>query len=239
MLSTARDRIAAATGAAFVVLIIIGNTLSVAGTSQGSHPSGAQVLKDAAHQASSASAHVGFVLEFAGLTAFLGFLGYLTFALSRRPGDGDRSRVAAGTAIVAGIVMIAIKLGSIAPSGALLMDRHHISPQLAQVLNDMNGVSFVMSWLPFAVFIAAAATALRHASLVGKPTAYLGIFIGVVGLVVSLVGLDDPVNANPMAFLLGLVWTLVVSVRLAVRPGTGSPAEDSLLVPDARVAVNA
>ena len=51
MLTTARDRIAAATGAAFVVLIIIGNTLSIAGTSQGSHPSGAQVLKDAAHQA--------------------------------------------------------------------------------------------------------------------------------------------------------------------------------------------
>lgn len=239
MLTTARERIAAATGAAFVVLITIGNAISTAGTSQTSHPSGAQVLKDAAHQASSTSATVGFVMEFAGFTAFLGFLGYLTVGLRRRQGRERRSSVAAGTAIVAGVVMMAIKLGSVAPSGAVLVDRHHISPQLAQVLNDMNGVSFVVTWLPFAVFIAATAMALRQSARVGKPTAYVGLVIGVAGLAVALLGLNDPVNANPVAFLLGLIWTLVVSVRLAVRPGTETLVEDEPVVPDARVAVTA
>lgn len=239
MLTTARERIAAATGAAFVVLIAIGNAISTAGTSQTSHPSGAQVLKDAAHQASSTSATIGFVMEFAGFTAFLGFLGYLTIGLRRPHGRERRSSVAAGTAIVAGVVMIAIKLGSVAPSGALLVDRHHISPQLAQVLNDMNGVSFVVSWLPFAVFIAATAMALRQSARVGKPTAYVGLVIGIAGLAVALFGLNDPVNANPVAFLLGLIWTLVVSVRLAVRPGTETRVDDEPVVPDARVAVTA
>ena len=70
--------------------------------------------------------------------------------------------------------MLAIKLGSAAPIVALDLDRHSLSPQLAQLLNDINGGAFVISWLPFAVLVAAMAAALRQAGLVGKPTAYIG-----------------------------------------------------------------
>jgi hypothetical protein len=52
------------------------------------------------------------------------------------------------------------------------------------------------------------------------------VFLGVAGLVLALIGVQDPVNANPMAFLLGLVWIGVVSTRFAVRPQSGSVSRD-------------
>ena len=45
-----------------------------------------------------------------------------------------------------------------------------------------------------------------------------GDYLGVVGVPLTLVGLSDISNANPMAFLLDMLWLVVVSVRLAVKP---------------------
>lgn len=223
MFAPVRDRIAAVTGAAFVVLIIIGNQLSLSGTVQSTHPSGAQVLENAAHQAGSATATVGFVLELLGFVAFMGFLGYLADALRPRHPDQRTSPVAAGTAIVAAIIMLAVKLASVAPMGALIIDRKTLSPQIAQVLNDMNGYAFVVSWMPFAVFVGATAVALHQARLVGRPTVYIGGLLGVAGLALAFVGLKHPLDINPVGFMLGVLWVLVVSVRLAVKPGTTEP----------------
>ena len=237
MLTSTRDRIGAAAGAAFVALIFAGNALDITGTSQAAHPTGAQVLKDAAHQATSATSTVGFAMEFAGFAAFIVFVGYLIVTLRRRAANS----ILGGTAIVAAVTMLAIKLGSAAPAGALLLDYKHMSADVAQVLNDMNGVAFVLSWMPFAILIGAMAAALRSAGLVGKPTAYIGIFLGVAGLLLAVVSLNDPVNGNPMAFLLGQLWLLVVSVRLAVKPGTDSDAPSTSYAVQAqdRVAVSA
>ena len=55
MSTTVRDRLGAVTGAAFVVLILVGNQMATAGSGQSAHPTGDQVLRDAAHQVSSAS----------------------------------------------------------------------------------------------------------------------------------------------------------------------------------------
>jgi hypothetical protein len=56
----------------------------------------------------------------------------------------------------------------------------------------------------------------------------------VVGAGFAVIGLKDPVGANPMAFLAGMLWLVVVAVRLAVRPGTrtkaGQQASDPALV---------
>ena len=223
MSTTLRDRIGAATGAAFVALILVGNGMtSGVSTADSAHSTGEQILRDVAHQASSTTFTAGFVLEALGFAAFIGFLGYLADVLHRRvPGRGPGG-IAAGTAVVSGAIMLAIKLGSAAPLGALAIDYGHISPQLAQVLNDMSGMAFIISWLPFAIFVAAAAAGLHRASLVGRPTAYSGLALGVAGVALSIAGVHDPLGANPLAFLLGLAWLLAVSVRLAVRPGTGA-----------------
>jgi hypothetical protein len=217
MLDTTRDRIGAALGAAFVVLIFVGNAMNTAGTDQSGHPSGVQVLKDVTHQHVSGGASVGFVLEILGFVAFFGFLGYLADLL-RRPGTAGRSRGPAVTALVAAVTMLAIKLGSGVPMTVLDLDRHTLSPQLAQLLNDFGSAAFVLSWLPFAIFVGAMAVALRGIGAVGKPTAYIGLFLGVVGVALTLVGMRDITNANPMAFLLAMLWLVVVCVRFAVKP---------------------
>jgi len=238
MSATVRDRLGAVTGAAFVVLVMVGNEMVMAGSGQSAHPTGDQVLRDAAHQASSASVAAGTALEVLGFTAFLVFLGYLAEVL-RRSAVGRRGSIAAGTGIVAGAVMVAVKLGSAAPIMALWADHSTISPQLALVLNDLGAVAFVISWLPSAIFVAAAAAALHRAGLVGRPTAYCGFVLGAAGLVLTIIGIQDPLSANPQAFLLGLLWLLVVSVRLAIRPGTGASAGQASGRADARVTVSA
>jgi hypothetical protein len=216
---TIRHRIAAATGALYVILILIGNTLATSGDSTSTHPTGAQVLRDAARHAHSAQVTAGFVLEVLGFTLLIVFLGYLAATFARARFADDWSPVLGATAVVSGITMLAIKLGSAAPVVALAMDRHDLDPTLARVLNDINGAAFVLSWLPTAVFVGAAAVALLRAGLVGRPTAWIGAALGLVGVPLAIIGLDTPASANPMACLLGLLWVMIVSARLAVRPG--------------------
>jgi hypothetical protein len=215
MLTTYRARAGAATGALFVVAIFVGNSLATAGQSQSSHASGQEVLSDASRAASSTSATIGFLLEVTGFVLFMIFVGYLWGVLRRDTGGRD---TAAGTSLVAAITMLAIKLGSAAPIIALTLDREHLSPELAQVLNDINGSAFIVSWLPFAVFVGSLAVALHVAGLVGRPTAYVGLVVGVVGAGFAVFGFKDPLGANPLAFLAGMLWLVVVAVRLAVRP---------------------
>lgn len=219
MNATTRDRIGAATGAAFVALIFVGNGMATSGQSGSSHPSGEAVLRDAAHSAASTTATVGFAMEITGFVLFWVFLGYLAHAARRAPADGWTG-MAAGTALVGGITMLAVKLASAGSVMALLIDRDTLDPQLAMVLNDINGALFVASWLPFAVFVGAAAVALHGAGLLGRPTAYAGAVAGVAGVVLAVHGIRYPLDGIPLAFLLGMLWLLVVSVRLAVRPGT-------------------
>jgi hypothetical protein len=224
MSDAVRDRLGACAGALFVVLAFAGNALSTAGTSKAAHPTGEQVLRDVAHQAASRGATVGFVLELLGFVAFIAFLAFLTDRLLRpdgrtATGSATRVNVAAAAAIMAGVLMLAVKVGSAVFVGVLLLDRTRLGPQFAQVLNDLNSVAFVLARLPFAVFASALAVGLHRAGLVGRPTAYLGYGLGIAGLVLALIGLQDAANANPLAFLATTLWFAGVSVRLAVRPG--------------------
>jgi hypothetical protein len=220
MVTTVRQRFLPATGALFVLLICVGNSMSTAGTTQSAHPTGRQVLADLRRQTGAAVPTVGFLLEVLGFAVFLLFLGYLASALTT--GSGRRVVTpAAGTALVSGITMLAIKLGSAAPVLALGVDERGMSPQLARVLADLNGSAFVVSWLPMALFVAGTAVALRQAGLVGRPTSWVGLAVGVVGVPVAIAGFLDPAGANPVPFLLALLWVLATSVRLAVRRDQG------------------
>jgi hypothetical protein len=121
MLRSCRDRIAAATGALFVVLVMVGIQLDVSGTDQSAHPTGASVLRDVAHQTGSTTHTIGFVLELIGFTCLLGFLGYLVDA-GRRAGHG-RGGTATTVAAFAGLTTLIVKLSLAAPIGALAVDR--------------------------------------------------------------------------------------------------------------------
>ena len=88
MLTSARDRVGATTGALWVVLTVVGNQINVSGTDQSQHPSGASILRDVNHQAGNGTATFGFVLEVLGFVALIAFLGYLTDIWRRHNTDG-------------------------------------------------------------------------------------------------------------------------------------------------------
>lgn len=227
MYSRYRERIGAATGAAFVVAIFVGNGLATAGQPQSDHPTGQEVLSNAAHAAASTTATIGSVLEVLGFVLFMFFVGHLWAML--QPGTA-RSQAAVGTSVVGAITMLAVKLGSAAPVMALDLARDRLDPSIAQVLYDINGAAFVVSWLPFAVFAGSLAVALHSAGLVGRPTQYIGVIAGVGGVAATVAGMKDALGANPMVFIAGMAWLLVVTIRLAVRPGR--PATAVRRVPD-------
>ena len=81
--STTRDRVGAATGAAFVAVLFTGNAMATAGGSSAMHPTGAEILRDAAHAAGSTTARVGFILEVSAFLLYFVFLGFLANLLRR------------------------------------------------------------------------------------------------------------------------------------------------------------
>src|SRR4051794_27063389 len=105
--STTRDRVGAATGAAFVAVLFAGNAMATSGQSSSMHPTGQEILRDATHAAASTTAMVGFMLEVSAFLLFFVFLGFLANLLRRSRTEPDVG-VASATAVVAGVVMLAI-----------------------------------------------------------------------------------------------------------------------------------
>ena len=216
-----QDRVGALSGAAYVLLILVGNQLAE-GSGSSTHQTGAQVLAHVGKQADSASAQIGMTMEILGFVGFALFVPWLYAAL-RRAGAGWPAAVA----LVGGTTTLAVKIGSGATALTLITDRGRVDPQTAMVLNDLNGAAFVITFITFGIFLLGAGLALLESRLVGRFAAWSAVALGVAGILLTLVTQADPINSNPIPFLLGLLWILVVSVRLAVR----APRVDAQAVP--------
>lgn len=217
------DRCGAAAGAAYIVLINVGNQLGN-GNSQDPHPSGRTDLANFSGTPTAAQ-QVGFTMEVLGFVAFMFFLGWLVTALRARGGSWSWLPTVAG---VGGIVTLAVKLGSAAPILTGELDHGQLSPVLARVLSDMNGSSFVVTFLPFAVYVLAAGASMLATGFAGRVAGWAGVVVGTAGLVVPLATRLDPVDTNVVPFLLAMLWTLAVSVRLTVWGPKASRAGEDL-----------
>jgi membrane protease YdiL (CAAX protease family) len=78
-------------------------------------------------------------------------------------------------------------------------------PDLAGVLVDVKDMSFVI------------AVCLTHRVL-ARSLGWLRLISGLSALVPGVVGIADPGSYLPVPFLPGLIWTLIVSILLTVRP---------------------
>lgn len=194
------------TGAAGVIVVMVGNGLASAGQKGGNHPSPVEAL--AGFRDFTSQNMTGVVLEVVGLVLLTAFM--LQVAVR-----AAAARVPAALAASAALSFGVIKIASAAPFLAGILDADRLTPELAQVLNDMNGVSFVLSWLPVALFAASAGLALR--GVLARGWWLTGLVLGALGVVPALAGVADPVNAVPVAFLLTLLWLIGLSGRLAVR----------------------
>jgi hypothetical protein len=214
------DRCGALTGAAYVVLVMAGNTLSTDHSPgpHAAHPTGVQDIASLHWLAGSTSGQVGLTLELLSFAALALFVGYLC------------TRVRAGgwlaAAALAGVVIaIAVKLASFAPMLAGYVLRDGISPEVARVLSDMNAAAFVMVWLPTGLFVACAAGAALATRTLGRPLSWGGVVVGAAAVIVTAVTGVHVLVASALPFLVCLLWILAVSVRLGVQRASRVPAE--------------
>jgi hypothetical protein len=205
------ERLAAASGAVYVLAIMIGNGLYEAGKTGADDGKG--VLADLQRTTSPVQT-IGLTLEVLGFSAFLIFVGvlYRTLRRAERP-DGWL----AATALGAGLVTVAVKLGSIGPLMGANRRADELTPDLARTLNDLGGADFVISGYTSGIFVAAAGAATLATRVLPRWLAIAGVVVGVLTIAAGTAGIVDPAGYVPVPFLLGLLWTLVTSAVLAIR----------------------
>jgi hypothetical protein len=205
---TVADRIGAACGAAYVLLILVGNSIAVSGESN--TPTGTQVLQYAQDMLDSPARQLGMALEVLGFVALAFFVAWVVPALRRA---GGVAPWLANVVMIGGVATLAVKVGTIAPEAAVMAGRHTLDPDTAKALYDIAGAGFVISFLPFAIFMIGLGAAVLTTGFLGRFAGWSAIVLGALGLVV--VSTAHSLDANPMPFMLGLLWILVVSVRVA------------------------
>jgi hypothetical protein len=218
------SRLGAASGILYVVLLLVGSSITGGGVEATTAEATARGFAEAAINPTLA---VGFFLEIVAFLCFLFFLGSLWSALRRAEGDtGWLSMVAFG----GGLMSLTIKLASLASLGAAYHANEGLDPQLAQTLQDMAEVSFFISFFPLVVMLLASAiVAIRYGAL-PRWLGWTGVGVAITllggGLVGGIYGSDDA----GLPFLLFLLWTLMISIALMWRVGKPVPAVSSASV---------
>ncbi len=149
------------------------------------------------------------ILELIALLLFIPFLAYLCSVL--REAEGPNGWLSA-TVFGAGVVGLTMKLASIAPGWAAREFADDAA--LHRALERMNSVSFIAQMLPDGVMLAAVAMVTLKRG--GLPS-WLGWLAALAAPLLLVNGMFLNAEFGP-AFLLFLLWTLLASVVLTLRP---------------------
>jgi hypothetical protein len=199
-------RLGAASGAFYVIAVIIGGSLMGSGTG---------VLAGA-----------GYALVLLGFTAFIIFVGFLHRVLRDAEGaDGWLATVALG----AGLLHSAVRFEAQAPRMVARLRGDALPADLAGVLVDLNDMAFVITGLLLGLYCASAGAVCVTHRLLPRWLGWFGVVSGLLALVAGIAGMVDPARYLPVPFLAGLAWTLIVSIVLTVRPRRPGRAGSSVL----------
>ena len=89
---------------------------------------------------------------------------------------------------------------------------------LAGVLVDLNDMAFVITGLLLGLYCASAGAVCVTHRVLPRWLGWFGLISGLLALIAGVVGMVDPESYLPVPFLAGLLWTLIVSILLTVRP---------------------
>lgn len=208
-------------GTIFFISAMVGNQMALAGHSDGTDD--ASALADLRRPLTFGN-QFGFVLEIVGFCSLFFFLGALYRILRRaEASDGWLADVA----LVAGTVMIAVKLGSATFGIAERYQPATISAATAGTLHNLGGAAFVISGLFAAIFVLAASLSALGSSALPRGAAWSGVVIGVAGLVAPSLAFHHPASYVPIPWLLAILWMAVVGVVLFRRTKPVGAAEFS------------
>jgi hypothetical protein len=158
---------------------------------------------------SGSDSQIVVALELIGLLLFIPFLGYLWSVLREAEGPGGWL---SATALGAGLVGVTMKLASIAPGWAAR--DFGDATAIHQGLERMNEAAFIAQMLPDGVMLAAIGILTLKTRALPR---WLGWLAAVAAPLLVVNGMFLDADFGP-AFLLFLLWTLLASVVLTVRP---------------------
>lgn len=212
-------RLAGALGLAHVVVVIAGfATQAPVGATL---TSTREELADYYVEGSAGRIFAGGYVEVLGYLLFLPFVVALVHYLrSREPGGG----VAASTASLAGVAFIAMILAPAMSAGAaaLWVGQHGGSIDTVVALNALRSLSYAVSLLVFALFLAAVAVSALAGRSLPRGLSVSALVLAAT-LVVGAAGFAE--GWADLPGLLTLVWVLAASIwALRARQGDGSPA---------------
>jgi len=205
-------RIAAASGAAYVIIGVAGS----GGRGAPSAPSlGASGESIAAYAAAHSLAPVmlGQLLEILSLLALLVFAAALYTILRRAESEPSPLPV---LALCGGLLAVGLKLASFMPAFALHYHSTPIDPAVARALFEMNNFGFVLTWFGQAFLLGSVAIAGLAGRAIPRWLAAPAALIA-IALVGDAALATDP-NMSFVPELLWLLWVIVASVRLTIRP---------------------
>jgi hypothetical protein len=168
-------------------------------------------------------ARAGYALVVLSFVAFIVFLAFLHRILREAEGPGGW---VATLALGAGLVYAAVRFAA-QPPRMVAFYRDDLTPESARTLVDLNDTAFVSSGLMLGLFVAAAAWVFLVHRVLTRWIGWVGLGSGVLAVAAGVVGMAYPAGYFPVPFLAGLLWILVVSVLLTVRPrrAVGEPGE--------------
>ena len=201
------NRVGAFSGAAYVLLANVANTLVGVGPSAEGSP-GQVMLDEQQRIAENPWVRLAFALIILAYLAWMVFVGYLY----SRVRDGGWF---ATTALVGGVAAITVNL--VATSGGLVVYllRDVLTPDIARALTDLDGIGHMLLVLPAGAFVLFGSAAAMVTKVLGRALSWAGIAIGATCIVVTAAtALPSSEDLFLWPFLLVLLWVAVISLRL-------------------------
>jgi hypothetical protein len=173
----------AASGAVYVVLLVVGNAM---------HSEGA-------------ISPLGYSLEMLAYVALACFLAFVATAL-RAPGSW-----AAAVAVVGGITALAIKLSGW--TAVLASTHAEVTAETAAALVQIDESAFVIGWLPHGVFVVGLAVAAMLAGRLPRWLGWTGAVLGAAEIAAAGVRMQEPVAIPFLLALLWIIVVSVLLAR--------------------------
>ena len=201
-------RIGTACGALYVIIAVIA-------TGGGSNSNVPNLGADGATIASFYAAHTysqGVHLEGFAILLQIFFVAALWGVLRRsEPAPAWLSAAVLG----AGIAAVAVKLSSFPAHFALVFHAQPLDPNLARALFEMNGFAFLVTWyLQAALLLAVTALSVAYRAV----PLWLGVPAGLIAVSLLVAVGFAVTNFIVLPELLWLLWVVVTSVYLTIRP---------------------
>jgi hypothetical protein len=207
-------RWAALAGAVYVVLFVVGTIVTFSGAKGGNDPP-AVVIKWYSDSGNRDQIHFGWILIGLSIFFLLWFVAALRRAVSAIDGDGILTAIVSlGGGIYAACAIVAIGI----EDGIRTMSddtfQHRVYPELIHAADDAGWVIHAGGAAGLAAMIIAASAAFMGRGTWPRWAGWLGIVVGVLS-VASIVFFPQ---------FLFLLWILIVSILMFLRPARYGPA---------------